>query len=113
MTYLLGPSINGLVTGGYTKLCCQGFILALFQSTIANKILIADSEYTRDYKRLLPVCEAETLRLTVKRIEVSHLFMLISDEFQLKVPKIAKKGALLMFIKTDKLSINITIQSLK
>ena len=30
---LLRPSINGLVTGGNTKLCCQGFILALFQST--------------------------------------------------------------------------------
>ena len=40
----LGPSINGLVTDGNTKLCCRGFILALFQSTAANKI---DSEYKR------------------------------------------------------------------
>ena len=45
---LLGPSMNGLVTDGNTKLCCRGFILALFQSTTANKI---DSEHTRDYKR--------------------------------------------------------------
>ena len=41
----LGPSINGLVTNGNTKLCCRGFILALFQSTTANKI---DSGHTRD-----------------------------------------------------------------
>ena len=64
---MLGASINGLVTDGNTKLCCRGFILALFQSTTANKI---DSEKTRDYKRLIPICEAEILRVTVKRIEV-------------------------------------------
>ena len=40
----LRPSINGLVTDGNTKLCCCGFILALFQSTTANKI---DSTYPR------------------------------------------------------------------
>ena len=45
--YALGPSINGLVTYGNTKLCCRGFILALFQSTTVDKI---DSEHTRDYK---------------------------------------------------------------
>ena len=38
------------------------------------------------------MCEPEILRVTVKRIEVFSLFMLISDDFQLKVPKIAKKG---------------------
>ena len=54
-----------------TYLCCRGFILALFQSTTANK---NDSEQTRDYKRLLPVCEAEMLRVTVKRIEVFSSF---------------------------------------
>ena len=48
--------INGLVTNRNTELCCQGFILALSQSTTANKI---DSEHTQDYKRLLPVCKAE------------------------------------------------------
>ena len=42
----LGPSINGLVTDRNTKLCCRGFIFALFQRNTANKI---DSEYTRDY----------------------------------------------------------------
>ena len=74
---------------GNTKLCCRCFILALFQSTTANTI---DSEHTQDYKRLLSVCEAEILQVTVNRIEVSHLFMLISDDFRLKVPKIVKKG---------------------
>ena len=67
----LGPSINGLVTDGNTKLCCCGFILALFQSTTANKL---NSGHTRDYKRLLPVCEAEIRRVTVKRIEVFSSF---------------------------------------
>ena len=84
----LGPSINGLVTDGNTKLCCRGFILALFQSIRANKI---DSELTPGYKRLLPVCKAEILRVTLKRIEVFPIFLLISYEFRLKVPKIAKK----------------------
>ena len=89
-TYRLGPSINGLVTDGNTaKLCCRGFILALFQSTTANKVY---SEHTGDCKRLLPVCEAEILRVTVKIIEVLSSFMLIFDDFRLKVPKIAKKG---------------------
>ena len=61
--YRLVLSINGLVTDGNTKLCCRGFILALFQSTTGNKI---DSEHTRDYKRLQPVCETELLRATVQ-----------------------------------------------
>ena len=86
---MLGPNINGLVTDSNTKLCCRGFILALFQSTTAN---IIDFEHTQDYKRLLPVCEAEILRVTIKRIKVSHLFMMTFDDFRLKVPKIAKKG---------------------
>ena len=85
----LGPSINGLVTDGNTKLCCRGYILTLFQCSTANKI---DSEHTRDYKRLLPVCEAEILRVTVKQLKLSLSIMLISDDFRLKVPKIAKKG---------------------
>ena len=63
----LGPSINGLFTGGNTKLCCRGFVLGIFQSTTANKI---DSEHTQDFKRWLPVCETEILQVTVKRIEV-------------------------------------------
>ena len=84
----LGPSINGLVTDGNIKLCCRGLILALFQSTTVNKI---DSEHTRDYKRLIPICEAEILRVTVKELKFSHLFMLISGDFQLKVLKIAKR----------------------
>ena len=56
----LGLGINGLVTDRNAKLCCRGFILALFQSTTVNKI---DSEHTRDYQRLLPVCDAEIFEL--------------------------------------------------
>ena len=67
MGWGLEPSINGLVTDGNTKLCFRGLILALFQSSTANKI---DSEHTQDYMRLLPLWEAEILRVTVKRIEV-------------------------------------------
>ena len=50
MSYIpvLGLRINGLVTDGNTKLCCRGYILALFQSTTAKKI---DSDHTQDYKR--------------------------------------------------------------
>ena len=74
----LGPNINGLVTDGNTKLCCRGYVFI-------------GSEHAQDYKRLLPVCEAKILRVTVKRIEkelkFSHLFMLISDDCWLKVPK--------------------------
>ena len=33
-----------------------------------------DSEHTQDYKRSLPVCEAEILRVTVKVIEVFSSF---------------------------------------
>ena len=57
-----------MVTDENTKLCCRGFMMALFQSTTANKI---DSEHIQDYKRL---CEAEILRVTVKRIDVFSTF---------------------------------------
>ena len=87
--FYLGRSINGLVTDGNTMLCCRGFHLPLFQSTTANKV---DSEHTQDYKRLLSVFEAEILRVTVKRIDVFSSIMLISGDFWLNVPKIAKKG---------------------
>ena len=48
-------------------LCCPGSILAHFQSTTSD---IIDSEHTQNYKRLLSVCEAEILQVTVKIIEV-------------------------------------------
>ena len=48
--FWIGPSINGLVTNGNTKLCCRGFALVLFQSVTAYKI---DSEqYLRLYAKL-------------------------------------------------------------
>ena len=85
----LGLSIMGLVTDRNTKLCCGGFIIALFQSTTANKI---DSEHTQDYKRVIPkVWEAEILQVIVNRIGVFSSFMLISDDFRLKAHKIAIK----------------------
>ena len=66
--------------------------LALFQSTTANKI---DPEHTRDYMKLFPLCKVEILLVTRNKIEVlSSFFRVISDNFRLKVPKIAKKGTL-------------------
>ena len=69
--FYLVPSINGLVTNGNTKLCCQAFILALFHSTTANKI---DSEHVQDYMKLLSVCEVEILQVTVNAIKVFSSF---------------------------------------
>ena len=86
-------------------------MLALSHSTTANRI----DEHTRDYKRLLPVCEAEIFRVTVKRIEVFSSFYVDFWRFSAKSAENSYKaylGFLLMFIHTDKLSINITIQSL-
>ena len=65
-TCRLRSSINRLVTDGNTKLCCHGFVLALFQNMTANKI---DSEHTWDYTKLLPVCKVEILQITVNKIE--------------------------------------------
>ena len=48
-------------------------------STTANKI---DSEHTSDYRRLLPVSEAEILQVTVKELKFSHHFMLISHDVE-------------------------------
>ena len=87
----LGPSINGLVTDGNTKLCRRGFVLELFQSTSANK---TDSEHTQDYTKFFPVCKFENITSYSNKIEVYHLFRFISDYFWLKVPEIAKKGTL-------------------
>ena len=63
----LGPSLHGLVTDGNTKLCCRCFVLALFQSTTAYKIVY---EHTRDYTKLLLVCKVEKLQVAVNKIEV-------------------------------------------
>ena len=70
-TLNLGHSINGLVTNGNTKLCCRGFVLALFQSTTADKI---DSEHTQDYTKLFLVYKVEILQVTVNKIEVLSSF---------------------------------------
>ena len=69
--FYLGLSINGLVTDGNTKLCCRGFVLALFRSTTAFKI---DSEHIRDYMKLFLVCKVEILQVTVNKIEVVSSF---------------------------------------
>ena len=51
---------------------------------------VLQPEHTLDYKRLLSVCEAEILQVTVNIIEVFSSLMLISDDFRLKVSKKAK-----------------------
>ena len=71
INFFLGPSINGLVTDGNRKLCCRGFVLALFQSTTAYKI---DSEDTGDYTKLFLVCKIEILQVLVNEIEVLSSF---------------------------------------
>ena len=63
----LRSSISGLVTDGNAKLCCQGFVLALFKSTTACKI---DFKHTGQYTKLFLVCKVEILQLTVNKIEV-------------------------------------------
>ena len=67
----LVPSINGLVTDGNTKLCCQGFVFALFQSITAYKI---DSEHTTDYTKLFLVCKVEILQVTVNKVDALSSF---------------------------------------
>ena len=60
------------------------------------------------------MCESEILQVAVIRILVFSTFYVDFRRFSAEVQKIAKKGYLgfmPMFIKTDKLSINITIQS--
>ena len=47
--WYLGPSINGLVTDGNTKLCCRGLVLVLFESTTTNKLILSIHEIIRDY----------------------------------------------------------------
>ena len=47
------------------------YFSAISKYLTANKI---DSERTQAYKRLLPVCKAEILRVTVKRTEVFSSF---------------------------------------
>ena len=85
--YMLGCSIKELVTEGNTKLCCRGFVLALFQSTTANKI---DSEHSRDswYAKL------KYYKLQKIKLKFYPVFRLVSDDFRLKVPKIDKTGTL-------------------
>ena len=68
----LGPSINGLVTEGSSKLCCRGFVLALFQSTTAYKI---DSEHIQDNTKLFSLCKVEIFQVTVNKIETFIIFL--------------------------------------
>ena len=67
----LGPRMNGLITDGNTNLCCRIFVLSLFQSTTAKQI---DSEHTRDYTKLFPICKVEIIQVTVNKIEVLSSF---------------------------------------
>ena len=44
--------------------------------------------------KLFPLYKVEILQVTVNKIEVLSSFRVISIDFQLKVPKIARKGTL-------------------
>ena len=56
---------------GNTKICCLDFILALFQSTTANKL---DSDQYLRLKKLFSVWEVEILQVTVNKIGVLSSF---------------------------------------
>ena len=60
-----------VTTDGNTKLCCQGFVWVLFQSTTVYKI---NSEYTQDDMKLFPVCKVGKLQVTVNKIKVLSSF---------------------------------------
>ena len=62
----------------------------LFQVLQPIKLLLNIHKIIRGYYRYAErVCEAEMLRATVR---IFHIFMKISDNCWLIVPKIAKKG---------------------
>ena len=87
-------------------------MLALFQRTTVYKIV---SKHTQDYTKLFPVCNVETLQVTANKIEVVSSFSVDFCQFSTQSAENSLKwylGFLLLFIKTDKLSINITLQSL-
>ena len=44
--------------------------------------------------KLFPVCKLEFYKLQLIKLKFYHLFRLISANFGLKTPKIAKKGTL-------------------
>ena len=44
--------------------------------------------------KLFPVCKVEILQVTVIKWKLYRRFWLISDDFRLKAPKIAKKSTL-------------------
>ena len=77
----LGPSINGLVTDGNAKLCCRGFILSLFKELQPIKLTLNIHKIIRGYSRY---AKLKYYRLQSKELKLSRLFMLISDDFQLK-----------------------------
>ena len=79
--FRLGLSINGLVTDGNTKLCCQGFILALFQCTSANKLVLNIHKIIRGYSRY---AKLKCYQLQLKELMFSDLFMLTSEVFSAK-----------------------------
>ena len=71
-----------------SRLCFSVF----FSKVTAYK---TDSDHTRDYTKLFPVCKVVMLQVTVNKIEVVSSFRLISDDFRLKGPQIAIKDTLI------------------
>ena len=53
------------------------------------KLILIIHPIIRGYSRY---AKLKYYELQLRDLKFSHLFMLISDDFQLKVPKIAKKG---------------------
>ena len=83
--------------------------LTEIQSYVVEALCISD------YTKLFPVCNVEILQVTANKIEVVSSFSVDFCQFSTQSAENSLKwylGFLLLFIKTDKLSINITIQSL-
>ena len=66
------PCMNGLVTGGNTKLGFRGFVLSLFQSTTAYKI---DSDIPKTIRSYSRYEKTKILQVTVNKVEVLHLLV--------------------------------------
>ena len=64
----------------------EGFFCAISKPI---KFILNIHEIVRGYSRY---AQLKYYELQYKELKFSHLFMLITDDFQLKVPKIAKKG---------------------
>ena len=85
----LGPSINGLVTNEIQSYVVEALFLGYFKELEPIKLILNIHEIIRDYYLY---AKLKYYKLKSIELKFSHLFMLISDDFRLKMPKLSKKG---------------------